>query len=138
MYEPEGYLVREVPYLPDFFLPDQDFFIEVKGARPTDGEQDKARWLCEVTRKRVYIFFGAMDSSSAIEYIIWGDCVSEDEGKSWAKCPKCGETGITHGGDPSRLPCGCDGVRHEDHPRIIAALECAQSYRFEPGSIGKK
>lgn len=138
MYEPEGYVVRGVPYLPDFYIPHLDCFIEIKGAEPTDEEKDKARWLCEVTKKSVYIFFGAMDSShgdSAIEYMIWtGDDGKqfpvEDTGKAWAKCPKCGDSGITHCGDPGRLPCGCDGVRHEYHPRILIALEEAQSYRF--------
>lgn len=136
MYEPEGYIVRGVPYLPDFYLPVQDCFIEIKGPEPTDFERDKARWLCESSKKDAYIFFGAMDSCNAIEFKMWrppGETEAfpcEDEGKMWSKCPKCGDCGITHAGDPTRLPCGCDGVKAEYHYQLLSALETAQSYRF--------
>lgn len=30
-YEPQGYLINDRPYLPDFYLPDHDVWVEVKG-----------------------------------------------------------------------------------------------------------
>jgi hypothetical protein len=57
-YEPEGYMLEGTPYLPDFFLPEYDCFVEIKGQEPTDEEYEKARLLAIYTSKEVYIFAG--------------------------------------------------------------------------------
>lgn len=58
-YEKEGYaLPNGAWYLPDFWLPDHDCFIEIKGEVPTEDELDKARLLAICTRKTVCIFHG--------------------------------------------------------------------------------
>lgn len=44
-YEPEGYDLDGVYYLPDFHLPDFNCWIEIKGGEPTDSELDKCRSL---------------------------------------------------------------------------------------------
>ena len=56
MYEPQ---VVETPlgrYLPDFFLPTQSCWIEVKGPHPTQQEKDKAMALARHSQLPVYIF----------------------------------------------------------------------------------
>lgn len=58
-YEPEGY---ELPdgtwYLPDFFLPAEDCYFEIKGPAPTDEDWNKAGQLAYATQKFVNILSG--------------------------------------------------------------------------------
>jgi hypothetical protein len=54
-YEPEGFQLVCGWYLPDFFIPQWDCFIEVKGQSPSDKEKTKAGELCAATGKNVYI-----------------------------------------------------------------------------------
>lgn len=58
-YEVEGYDLGEAGwYLPDFWLPQQECWIEVKGAEPTSSEHARARTLCENSARAVLIVSG--------------------------------------------------------------------------------
>lgn len=57
-YEPEGYALDGIPYLPDFWLPKQRCFFEVKGEAPTEEEIEKAQRLALYVQKMVYIASG--------------------------------------------------------------------------------
>lgn len=57
-YEPEGYVLDGIPYLPDFYVRDWDYFVEIKGAVPTAEEQEKCRRLALATGKFVIIMVG--------------------------------------------------------------------------------
>jgi hypothetical protein len=57
-YEPQGYVLEETPYLPDFYLPQLSCFLEIKGKRPTDEEMEKSRLLALYAGKDVFILFG--------------------------------------------------------------------------------
>src|SRR5581483_843666 len=46
--------------LPDFWLPDMDCWIEIKGEAPTEKEIHKARSLSLYKNKRVYIIWGTI------------------------------------------------------------------------------
>jgi hypothetical protein len=59
-YEPEGYVLDGKPYLPDFYLPHMDCFVEIKGVKPTQSEIEKAMDLCLYTGKKVFIFHGGI------------------------------------------------------------------------------
>jgi hypothetical protein len=69
-YEPEGYLVEGKGYLPDFYLPQQDCFAEIKPKLPDAEELDKARLLALHTGKEVYILYGDVwhDTYQACRY----------------------------------------------------------------------
>jgi hypothetical protein len=55
-YEWQGYdLGHGVYYLPDFWLPEAEFWVEVKGVFPTPGEQEKAALLCQQGKRPVLI-----------------------------------------------------------------------------------
>lgn len=61
-YEPEGYdLGNGLYYLPDFWLPEQDCWVEVKGKRPLPGQKnqdlEKCAQLALQSRKPVYMLF---------------------------------------------------------------------------------
>lgn len=58
IYEPEGFVLEGTPYLPDFYLPKHDCFVEIKGVEPTEDEIRKARLLSLYSMKRVYLFSG--------------------------------------------------------------------------------
>lgn len=45
-YEPEGFVLEDgVHYLPDFWLPDLNLWVEIKGAEPTHEERQKCHLL---------------------------------------------------------------------------------------------
>lgn len=57
-YEHEGYSLEGIAYLPDFYLPQHNCFIEIKGQGPTEDEYEKAQLLAIYTGKPIYIFAG--------------------------------------------------------------------------------
>ncbi len=57
-YEPEGYAINGIPYLPDFWLPELQIFFEVKGQPPTQEEYEKAEGLRDTTGYATAIFHG--------------------------------------------------------------------------------
>lgn len=57
-YEKEGYDLDGVWYLPDFWLPDANAFVEIKGAEPSEADQDKAVRLALLSECCVAIFHG--------------------------------------------------------------------------------
>jgi hypothetical protein len=141
-YEKEGYQLRNMRYLPDFWLPQQDCWVEIKGQQPTELEEHRASLLAKYTQKKVYLFAGAIplpnnpdDMGSAVSYFEGEDNgeVITDEPYWWCECPTCGLVGICFSGWISRLPC-----RHHEHedipglntPRLLAAYIVARSARF--------
>jgi hypothetical protein len=55
-YEPQGYEFDDgTKYLPDFFLPEREVWIEVKGGQPNQDEVNKAKKLCRETEQYVLI-----------------------------------------------------------------------------------
>lgn len=57
-YEPEGYALRGLNYLPDFRLTEAGCWLEVKGQEPTDEEKEKARRLAIATSQPVFVVWG--------------------------------------------------------------------------------
>lgn len=57
-YEKEGYDLGGTWYLPDFWLPGEDRWVEIKGQAPTEEEINKARTLSTCTQKHVSILYG--------------------------------------------------------------------------------
>jgi hypothetical protein len=56
IYEPDGYnLADGTSYLPDFFLSQQNCFVEIKGQAPTKEEVNKAQLLALSQNKPVAI-----------------------------------------------------------------------------------
>lgn len=62
-YEPEGYDLDGIWYLPDFWLPELGCWVEIKGEQPTEEESGKARLLACHTQKDVHVFAGNVWSS---------------------------------------------------------------------------
>lgn len=155
-YEKEGYDLGDLGwYLPDFWLPDHNSWLEIKGQHPTSEETEKCKALALGTMKVVYLSWTAVPSSSDIladglesvyqyspalfmggqrRWIEYGTAV-------WCCCPNCGVVGLAHSGDGMDLSrqglCCCSF-----HPLKMAItydrvimLDCynvAREERFDP------
>lgn len=155
-YEKEGYSLRAGYYLPDFWMPAQDCWIEIKGSKPSDTEIALASNLCAATHKHVYLFHGAIHvplgaqlPPSAICFYPVKDessgCmeVQSDDTYYWCQCHFCEALGICFQGRSNRLPCksaGCmkaggdpDKGYNFSSQTLVAAYSVASSSRFEFG-----
>ena len=137
-YEVEGFETGLGPYLPDFWLPQQDCWIEIKGKAPTHEETRRLQTVCNTTEKMGFIFFGSIpmpngptENNSA--HALWWDDGGWDCDYRWCQCPVCGKLGIQYEGLADRLGCGC-GLSHKtrtaDAPPLLAAYIEARSVRF--------
>lgn len=150
-YEPEGYELGDgTRYLPDFWLPNQDVFFEVKGAKPEDWTtQEKALLLARYSGKDVIVAWGDIGSPPGFGGrpcrdcgARWGDdddpmWLHTPEGQDnfyfWCQCPKCGKVGICFNGYSDRLSCTCDVPRKFEGshlPLLHQAYLAARSERF--------
>lgn len=64
-YEPRGFQFGDVWYLPDFYLPRQGLWVEIKGQTPNDLELHKAGMLTARTNEPVLLFPGKCWISTA-------------------------------------------------------------------------
>lgn len=134
-YEREGFEVDGRRYLPDFWLPDLERWLEVKGVAPTEDEHHKAQWLAEATSFEVLLAYGeprCPDGSydrhddSMWHYDLDGIW---DSAWWWAECPDCGFVDATFNGRAARLRCRCivskspgeDKVYNWQSPRLTEA-----------------
>jgi len=153
MYEPEGFqLADDVRYLPDFFLPHLDSYIEIKPTEPTESETRKAELLAVATRRRVFVFWGLPGyhtnpgyPSGQIEgdgaYLYDGRRFDITDGQAawdnyytWCVCPACGRFGIEFDGRGGRVCVGHSADDKDytcDDPRLLRAYDRANRARFE-------
>ncbi len=104
-------------YLPDFFLPDLGYWIEIKGKVPTEAEQRKASLFNyalamdddpEISQQRLFIVYGDIPHPFPAKGNAIGYAVSEQVGRDpseedawgglwglcWQQCPVCERFGI--------------------------------------------
>lgn len=129
-YEPEGFdLGPAGRYLPDFWLPDQKCWVEIKAVSPSKDEQAKASALAAASGKNVFIFFNELippdiDTNWYVTDSAWmfDSSGGGDYHWLWCECPFCGCVGIEFDGRSDRLSCkGCMECYYADH-----AAECSQ------------
>jgi hypothetical protein len=141
-YEKEGFDLGPAGwYLPDFWLPDLEVWLEVKGvwARERDDVWIKACALALESAHKVYVFAGQLEHPNAVVgYQFWG---TEDEttghgplAEWWFRCPACGKWQL--GRTVSELPCECLDYSPAHQPALVAAIDAAKSARFEFGEHG--
>lgn len=122
-YEPEGYDLGDAGYyLPDFFLPDMNLWVEVKPDRVIiDSEKTKIEALAKATEKSVLLALGV---PSATFY----DVFHYDEGhEEWIWTDACFQKRYIS--EPRLF--WCPGAKEDAD--CIDEIEAARSARFEHG-----
>lgn len=132
-YEKEGYELDGLYYLPDFWIPHLQCWVEIKGARASFAEWTKCERLVYTTGRPCYVFFGDIPNPEDLEIIYgnpelgatelspindshWSEekntwvssgnvVAGHDNGYMWCECPSCGGVGIEFGGRSDRLQC---------------------------------
>jgi hypothetical protein len=119
-YEPGKFNTPHGWYLPDFLLPTQGCWVEVKGPHPTEVEKDKAASLARQTRIPSYIFscgIPLIEATGQPRY----DCGTPPSHHSWKFSPNgderigymfgvkecCGRLGIVFNGRTDQMACDC-------------------------------
>jgi hypothetical protein len=135
-YEKEGYQLDSGWYLPDFWLPGLDFWLEIKGDEATIKEEYLAQELAAMTNKSVSILTGQI-GLSAYDH---GLTIYEGDGSMcdffWAECSVCGQVGITYNSHLEHLKCDCFNSyrNYNENPyRLTKAFKAARQARFEHG-----
>jgi hypothetical protein len=81
-YEKEGYVLDGTPYLPDFWLPGLNVWLEVKGAEPSPEECDLCQKLATATERQVLLAVGApKPEEQIIRYYPGGPFEDDYEGR---------------------------------------------------------
>lgn len=122
-YEKEGYdLGNGIWYLPDFWLPDQKCFVEIKPTSPNKEENLKAEKLARQSGYPVCIAMGQIEAYGTDNFPnkhdIWFSNGCWDDSYLWCQCPDCGKFGIEFDGRSDRLPCKepiCCAYKKEYH-----------------------
>jgi hypothetical protein len=137
-YEPEGFDLGDgVLYLPDFWLPVQDCWIEIKPGHPTEDERDKAQRLAIQSGKFVFIFRGDVwpitmtQATDVIEPDIRNGALyfapdgDRDGMMAWGHCPQCKHFVIGH--------CGASHAvsYREATDRLVPYSDCAGRFDLE-------
>jgi len=139
-YEHEDFMVRNRRYLPDFYLPDLNCFVEVKGVF-TEEEKLICMQLCAITKKRVIMLAGVPDFTP-FEYYYYEDMergVYIGEIKGTKRCvvfdfPKNGEVKIDNGlfyPEENRLWIGACPNEAEYFKSQVIGVSASRRARFE-------
>lgn len=163
-YEPEGFeLAGGRRYLPDFWLPELQLWLEVKGARddaeveawlefaaaadpdlelpaddpgPDPGPGRPVRALPRSWRGRALLAFGDIpDPRRPAAGDSESMLVLGDWWYRWTRCPSCGQLGAEWEGRAERLPCPCEipETSNATDPVLLRAYAAARGARFEHG-----
>lgn len=158
-YEVEGYDLGEAGFfLPDFWLPDSETFVEIKAQKPTAEEINKARAMHEQSGKDVVILYGDKLEALQIGAVIFpedrignaGPCPPSScalrfiKYLSYCELRKSARRLLTHLDCLSSYPevVNSDLDRSISQPLVIfkhspnAALTLARQARFEHGRNG--
>lgn len=143
-YEPEGFdLGNGVYYLPDFWLPGLQLWVEVKPAPEMydQATMEKCSRLAAATGKTCIALVGdvwPVDERVEQSHFIHSGEGCWDNAQRWCQCPNCGAIGFQFRGWSERLPCACrdpHGSSRKDDTsasyHLMRAYQAARSARFE-------
>ena len=146
-YEPEAFVLPSGQrYLPDFRLPEQQAWVEVKPSDTDDMSKTEEFAECVPTSDRVFGFLGPIPPVSHINCA--GQCYMDpccahiyllapgwDNSYAWCTCSGR-HYDLQFEARSARMTCGCrpyePGGRGENgaHPKILAAYTAANTRRF--------
>lgn len=112
-YEKEGFDLDGVWYLPDFWLPQQQLWVEIKPTIPNAEDQEKFGRLGQVVK--VAMFVGPIPDPSLLtpygppwnaDQTWWtGITLTNDNSYAWCECDSCGLVDIQYEARSDRLKC---------------------------------
>lgn len=139
-YEPEtisleGLNGRVINYLPDFYLPEHDCYVEIKlETTPTHDESMKCYLLAEQTGKNVYLFYETLGKKDTNGYVYLKYSGAFLPLQRWTQCPRCRRFEITYQGRVSLMTCrccvDCDGLQNDKSVDLTRAVAAVRSERF--------
>ena len=133
-------------YLPDFWLPTQQIWLEIKGARPTPGPAED--------RLTAFGLAVALQLVPGRQFVVCFDGIPREGWRvgeeyanqygphwdnfwEWNRCRKCGSLDMQFEGRAGRNYCGCKhGDKWDADETVLRAYEDARSARFEHGERG--
>ncbi len=127
-YEPRVVHLRPgLNYLPDFWLPDQRMWLEVKGPSPNQAEMEKGRLLHKVTGQAVVIFAGNPGLANAsMTYAERGESSTIPQ---WFRCRRCFRVDLNIARRTAL--CRCEARwRDFDDAKLIGGYEVARAWKF--------
>jgi len=144
-YEYEGFELESGRYVPDFWLPDLNRWLEIKplGFDPWGkdaGSRDAKRCSEFQETHRLVIFAGSPDEQDSGHDWNWYEnpsgYVAGDHHYLWCKCPMCGRFGIEFDGRGGRVcpqeRCETDDKSYSfDDPIIKEATGHSVTWRFQ-------
>lgn len=162
LYESEGFELPSGKYLPDFWLPRQKLWMEVKGG-DFNGSTKHLSELATMSGNSVWLACGSIPSFALGDYWPenengneWGtlffpaETRLDESGKEeiwdgccdipfhWCRCKHCGEYGVQFLGRSERIECCPANNGHKDYtaddPTLKAAYDAARNRRFEHGA----
>lgn len=148
-YELEGFDLGDFWYLPDFYLPEHECWIEIKGKPPSEYDLKKIATFCLKSEEgEVHVFVGdpyrtvySYESFDTISWEIHKE-VEREYGEGYDTCfmgikdeygyvQNYGERGfVFYDGELMIIPYGDDSTRGEE---VEEAAVRARSARFEHG-----
>lgn len=158
LYEPEGFklsfdasqkdysftdsddIEETLWYLPDFWLPQQDCYWEVKGVEPARMENIRAKRLAYGSGKDVFISFGDIwlpeegtNTDYCSAHVFFGSG-GWDLAYWWCQCDYCGKLQLQFEGRVERCSCKQTERRLKgggtNSDRLVRAYKAARSARF--------
>ena len=150
-YEKEGFVLPSGNYLPDFYLPDDRLWVEIKGQRPREKELLIAKELAIATKRHVFVFYGVPTANQGIGFVIDLDLYEEPEDSELIEvcrwddvfmqkiCSKAGyfaKHGVAFVTDTCLDPFGQEVIFDTIDTSVIRAAGAAKSARFEFGESG--
>lgn len=153
-YEPEGFeLGNGLRYLPDFWLPDWEMWVEVKASAPDDVTREKARRLADQSGRPIFITEGMpLEGGTLVTHpVVFGvvECQAEidwgatDLRVAWAFTDELAENTILYPWGEAMEVYAVKAEKSRQNgnlgwwtPPAQDALAAARSSRFEFGAKG--
>lgn len=135
-YEYLGFDLDSVWYVPDFYLPEQRVWIEIKPVRPSEKEQEKCKRLAKKTRTSTYCFWDiprpwdGSDDGPAYAWRLAGG-FNQDSSHNFIQYHECLAIRIDFV-DGNDMYCHQCGAKADDEsPQLKMARDVAKGMRFD-------
>lgn len=161
-YEPQGFEIHGIRYLPDFYLPNRHAWIEIKPQEPDDATKECLATFAWNSDNPLWIVVGSPWATfdglagQELDYFIWrwdrsaegpmgdlGDWLSGwNDHEIFVQCRRCEYIGLEsrmfhfeqYDGEGGGYGICCtDRVGYAASPRLLNAYSVARSVRFEYG-----